>query len=168
MDLKVLQKFSYGVYLVGSRNSDAVNGQIANSLMQVSAEPPQVAVCIHHQNLTHQYISDSHAFSVSVLAKETPLKFIIPFGFKTGKDTEKFKNVDYGLSNGLPVLNEYCVGYLACNVQKQLDLATHTLFIGEVVDADIKDNSEPLTYSYYHKVKNGKVQRRAPTYFTEL
>jgi len=48
-----------------------------------------------------------------------------------------------------------------CKVVKKLDVGTHTIFVGEVVDADIVSSDEPMTYSYYHEVKRGTTPRSA-------
>lgn len=45
-----------------------------------------------------------------------------------------------------------------------MDAATHTMFVGEIVDAGVLKEVEPMTYAFYHKVKNGKAPKAAPTY----
>ena len=95
MDTRALHNISYGMYVVASRKGDKINGQIANTAIQVCSDPPTISVCINKENLTHDYILSSGAFSVSVLSKETPLSFIGRFGFKSGKDTDKFEGVNY-------------------------------------------------------------------------
>ncbi|GAH77431.1 unnamed protein product, partial [marine sediment metagenome] len=89
MDLKALYKISYGLYVISSRKEDRLNGQIANTLFQVTAEPPAVAVSINKENLTHQFMEKSRIFSASVLCEDTPLNFIGHFGFKSGRELDK-------------------------------------------------------------------------------
>ncbi|HDH63366.1 MAG TPA: flavin reductase, partial [Firmicutes bacterium] len=86
MDLKTLHKITYGLYLVTSKNGEKINGQIANTVFQVTSDPPRISVTINKKNLTHEFIEKSRVFAVSVLSKETPLKFIGNFGFKSGRD----------------------------------------------------------------------------------
>ncbi|HNQ97871.1 MAG TPA: flavin reductase family protein, partial [Treponemataceae bacterium] len=70
MGFPALRKISYGVYIVSSKKNDgAFNGQIANTVFQVTSEPAKIAVCINTRNLTHEFISESGVFSVSVLSK---------------------------------------------------------------------------------------------------
>ncbi len=95
MDKKPFHKISYGIYVICSKNGEKTNGQIATTLFQVTSEPPTIAVSINKQNLTHQYISESKVFTVSILDKKTQLPFIGTFGFKSGRDIDKFKNVTY-------------------------------------------------------------------------
>ena len=44
MNMGALHKLGYGVYVVTSKKGDRLNGQIANIVFQVTAEPPTVAV----------------------------------------------------------------------------------------------------------------------------
>ena len=48
-----------------------------------------------------------------------------------------------------------------------METETHTVFLGEVLDADVLKNEEPMTYAYYHKVVKGKSPKNAPTYIPE-
>jgi len=91
--------------------------------------------------------------------------FIGRFGFKCGRDIDKFDGIKYRLSpSGNPILEETSVAYLEIRVEKEVDMGTHTVFIGEIVDGDIMSDGEPMTYAYYHQVKKGKAPKAAPTY----
>ncbi len=169
MNLKALHKISYGLYIVASRKKDGnINGQIANTVFQVTADPPTIAVSINKQNLTHEFIKESRVFSVSILKKDTPLKFIGVFGFRTGKEAKKFENVKYKIGvTGAPIVLENTVGYIEAEVINSVDVGSHTIFIGRVVDAEVLSGEEPMTYAYYHEVKQGKTPERAATYIKE-
>ncbi len=166
MNLAALFKLSYGVYIVTSTNgSDKINGQIANTAIQTTSEPPGVSVTINKNNLTHAYISQSGVFAVSVLERDTPLHFIGQFGFKSGRDIDKFENVNYKKGEtGAPVVTDHTVAYYECKVVSQHDVGTHTIFVGQVVAAEILTDSEPMTYAYYHQVKRGTTPKNAPSY----
>ena len=161
---KVLSQLSYGLYIVSSRDGEKLNGQIVNSVFQVTAEPPKVAVSLHKSNLTHSYVEKSRVFSVSVLDQNAPMPFIGLFGFKCGRDVDKFNKISHKVSEGCPVLTENALSVFACKVISGLDIGTHTLFIGEVYDAETLKEGTPLTYNYYRNVKKGKTQKNATTY----
>ncbi len=86
MNIKALFKLGYGVYIVTSKKDNRINGQIANTVFQVTSDPPTIAVSINKNNLTHELIKASKVFAASVLCEETPLTFIGRFGFKSGRD----------------------------------------------------------------------------------
>ena len=166
MDSKTLHKISYGLYLICSKNGDNINGQITNALFQVTSQPPTIAVSINKQNLTHEYIKKSSCFTVSVLSENTPMNFIGNFGFKSGRDIDKFKNIEYKFGKEkVPIV--VMGNVLACIESKvidKVDVGTHTIFVGNVEDAEILSEDKPMTYEYYHEVKGGFSPKTAPTY----
>lgn len=165
MDRKALHKISYGLYIVTSRRGDEINGQIANTVMQTTSEPPMIAVCLNKQNLTHEFVKESGVVAVSVLAQDTPMQFIGRFGFKSGRDIQKFEGVNYKLGvTGAPIVLDHAVAFVEAEITESIGPGTHTLFVGNVVNAEILDDAEPMTYAYYHQVKRGKSPKTAPTY----
>lgn len=168
LDKTVFLKISYGLYIVSSKSGDKFNGQIANTVFQVTAEPPQIAVCINKQNLTHRFIQESKVFTVSILKQSAPVKFIGSFGFRSGREVDKFKDIEHKTGiTGVPVVTQNCMGYLECEVVGNTNAETHTVFIGRITDAQMTGEGEPMTYAYYHQVKNGKSPATAPTYIKE-
>ena len=168
MNMKAVQKICYGVYIISSKKDDKINGQIANTAFQITSDPPTVAVSINKQNLTHDYIASSRVFSVSILSEEAPMAFIGKFGFKSGRDTDKFADTKYRTATtGAPVVLEHTVAFIDCEVLSSTDVGTHTIFIGKVVDGDVLSDAEPMTYAYYHQIKGGKSPKTAPTYVAE-
>ena len=168
MNTKTLYKISYGLYVVSSKMGEKINGQIANTVFQITSQPPTIAVSINKENLTHEFIERSKVFTISILSEETPMKFIGHFGFKSGKELNKFKDVNYKVGvTGAPIVLENAIGYLEAELTSTLDAGMHTVFIGKVLDAEIINDKEPMTYAYYHKVKGGKAPKTAPTYIPE-
>jgi flavin reductase (DIM6/NTAB) family NADH-FMN oxidoreductase RutF len=169
MNPKVLHKISYGLYAVCSKNEDKINGQIANAILQVTAEPKTIAVSINKQNLTHNYIEKSKVFSVSVLSEKTSMKFIGTFGFKSGREINKFINVKYKIGKTkTPIILDNTLAYFESRLINKIDVGTHTIFIGNVEDGEILTEENPMTYDFYHKVKGGYSPKTAPTYSVEV
>ena len=165
MDPRTLHKISYGLYVVCSKNEDKINGQIANAIFQVTSKPPIVAISINKQNLTHDFIDKSKKFSISILSETTPMKFIGNFGFKSGRNIDKFKDVEYKLGKTkCPLVLDNSLACIEAKVIDKIDVGTHTIFIGKVEDAGIISEGKPMTYEYYHKVKGGVSPKTAPTY----
>jgi len=168
MNLKALHTISYGLYVIGSTKGDRLNAQIANTVIQVSSQPPLISVCINKENLTHEYIKSSGAFSVSVLSQETPLSFIGHFGFKSGRDMDKFEGVNYKIGQTqVPIVLDHTLAYMEARVTQQVDAGTHTVFIGQLVAAEVLREGAPMTYAYYHQVKRGTTPKTAPSYIEE-
>ncbi len=165
MNRKALHLISYGLYVITSTDGKALNGQIANTVMQVASRPPTVAVAINNENLTCEYIRKSRVFVASVLGTDTPMEVIGRFGFRSGRDIDKFERVRYKTdTTGAPIMLDHTLAYIEVAVAQEVDVGTHVIFIGEVVDADILKDGEPMTYAYYHQVIGGKTPDKATVY----
>lgn len=170
IDNRALFNLSYGMYIVSSHLDDKLNGQVANAVMQLTGDPVTIAVCLNKQNLTEACLASCGAFSVSVLEEDVPMTFIGQFGFKSGRDVDKFAGVDYTMGElGVPVVRQWCLSGFEARITDRLDVDTHMLFVGEVVSAETFKDGTPLTYANYHLVKKGKSPKTAPTFaFNQL
>ncbi len=169
MQLEALYKLSYGMYVVSSVKGKKFNGQIANTVFQMTPNPVTVAACINKKNLTHEFIEASGVFSVSVLERDTPMSFIGRFGFRSGRDFDKFDGINYEVGKtGSPVVIDNAVAFLEAEVVDKVDVGTHTLFVGRVVDAGILSDKEVMTYAYYHFVKRGKTPETASVFVEKV
>lgn len=166
MNKKALFDLSYGVYIVTSKDGTRDVGCVANSAMQVTSSPATVAVSINHDNFTNGAIKESGRFAVSIMPETASPSLIGTFGFKSSRDTDKFEGLPTLEKDGLHIIPT-AKSYLVCRVIDTLETSTHTVFLGEVEDADVLTDGEVMTYAYYHKVIKGKAPKNAPTYVEE-
>jgi ferric-chelate reductase [NAD(P)H] len=165
VDRKAFRDLSYGLYVVTSRDEGRLNGQVVNTVIQVTSDPPRVAVIINKKNLTHDYILKSKVFGVTVLEESAPMSFFGPFGFRSGRDVDKLAHIAFKQGvTGCPLLSEHALSVLEAEVFNQIDLGTHTIFIGNVVNSEVLKAGRPLTYHYYHETLKGKSPPNAPTF----
>jgi len=135
--------------------------------MQVTSSPATIAISINHDNFTNGCIKRTNKFAISILSETSTPSLIGTFGFKSGRDTDKFDHVSYEMKEDLPVIKDSC-GYIVCKVIDKMEAATHTVFLGEVIDGDLFSNpGQPMTYAYYHQVIKGKSPKNAPTYLPD-
>ena len=144
MDNKIFRSMSYGVYVAGTMDGQRPTGCIVNSVMQITSQPATVAISVNHDNYTNGCIVQSGFFSFSILAEDSDPGLIGGFGFQSGRDTDKFAGVDYEMAAGCPVVKDSC-GYVVCRVISTMETATHTVFLGEVVDGAIYEGSRKKT-----------------------
>lgn len=165
MKIKAFHKLSYGLYLIASEYQGQKAGYIANTAFQVTSSPPQLAISCHKDNFSAHVILDSGAFSLSVLKQAVNMKIVGDFGFMSSTDLNKFSGINYlkGAS-GSPVVTDSSVAWFDCKVVKSIDLGTHYLIIGEVIDSDILSDEEPLTYQYYREKYKMFSPKNSPTY----
>ena len=166
MNKNAFRQLSYGVYVVSTWDNGRPTGCTANSAMQITSDPATIAVSINHANQTNKCIQESGKFALSILGEHSAPGIIGTFGFKSGKDCNKFDEVEQVLKNYMPVVADACA-YIVCEVVDKMETSTHTVFLGKVLDADVLKQDDAMTYAYYHNVIKGKSPKNAPTYIAE-
>lgn len=166
MNKSAFYQLSYGVYVVSTWDKGRAVGCTANSAMQITSDPATVAVSINHDNYTNRCIQDTGKFAISILGEHSDPRIIGTFGFRSSADHDKFEEVDQVLKECMPVVQDACA-YIVCQVIDKMETATHTVFLGKVLDADMLKKDDPMTYAYYHNVIKGKSPKNAPTYIAE-
>ena len=145
-------RISYGLYIVTCKDGEKDNGLIINTVTQVTNAPNRIAVTINKENYSHDIIKNTGLMNVCCLNENTPFSVIENFGFKSGKNSNKFEGLAYWRSqNGLGVLKDNINSFFSLKTEQYIDLGTHGMFICSVELSETITDEEPLTYSYYHK-----------------
>jgi len=154
MNNSALFKIGYGLYILTAKDGDKENGCIINTLLQVTSSSPCVGVItVNKQNFTHDMIMKTREFNISILNIDTPFDVFKHFGFQSGRTVDKlsnYKNVVRS-SNSLVYLPEYSNAYLSFKVTDTIDFDTYSMFKAYIMDGDVINNTESVTYSYYQK-----------------
>lgn len=150
MDSRVLFNIGYGLYVVTTKDNND-NGCIINTVMQVTSDPCQIAIAVNKRNLTQQMISRTRKFNLSVLSEQASFDIFKHFGYQSGRDVDKFANFsDVKRSpNGLYYITQGTNSYMSAYVQHEMDLGTHSLFIGQLVAIESLSDEKSATYDYY-------------------
>lgn len=150
MNPKAFYSLSYGVFVLGSKSNGKINACITNTCMQVASEPTRVAISVLNRNLTCDMIKESGKFTLSILDSTCSFDLIKNFGMQSGRNADKFASFPYETNkNGVPYITKSTCSLLECKVLSKEDLGTHTLFIAEVVEAEVLNSNAPLTYADY-------------------
>jgi 4-nitrophenol 2-monooxygenase / 4-nitrocatechol 4-monooxygenase, reductase component len=139
---RVMGHFATGVTVITSiRTSGELHGLTANAFTSVSLIPPLLLVCIDKKAESYPCFDESKVFTVNVLAADQEAisrKFAV-----TGGD--KFTGVSYRIgANGAPILDG-ALAYLECRVTEKIDGGDHTIYIGEIEQAETKEG-KPLLF----------------------
>ena len=161
--------FPYPTVLVGAMVEGKPNFMTASWVGIACSEPPAISVAIRPERYTYKGVAEHMEFSINVpnsnLAKETDF-----CGIYSGRDhnKEELFNIFYGMVKHAPLIAE-CPLNLECKVIGHMDIGTHTLFIGEVMETHADDSTlvngkpninkvDPIIYAtgsrQYHKVGN--------------
>ena len=150
LDLTALFSIGYGLYVVTSNDGSKDNGLIVNTVSQLTSTPATVGVAINKGNYSHDVIKASGKMNVNCLTNSAPFSVFEAFGFKSGRDTNKFEGCEPLRSdNGLVFLPRYINSFMSLKVESYVDLDTHGLFICSVTEARVLSDKETMTYSYY-------------------
>ena len=128
MNKQAMFNLSYGLYILTAKDSQKDNGCIVNTVMQVTETPNQIIAAVNKLNYTHDLISKTGEFNVSILSQDSKFQTYKHWGFQSGTNA-----------------------FISAKVISVSDLGTHSLFLAEVTDSEILSDSESVTYSYYHK-----------------
>lgn len=158
-----MQKLSYGLFVVTSKNAKKQNGCITNTVMQVTTTPNVITLAVNKQNYTHDLIKESKVFNVSIISQKATFSLFKHFGFQTGREVDKFDTFkDYELAkNGVCYITEGVNAVISATVKEIIDLGTHSLFVADVIDEFMLDEVTPsATYAYYFQNIKPKPQAK--------
>lgn len=142
----LFRSLSNGVYIVTVQEEGQSNGVTTPWVTQLSYDPPMVMVAISPLRKCHEMITNSGQFAVNVLASEQ-VDVASRFGLTTGREMDKFEGVDPERTPaGNPLLSNV-VAYIDCELVKTVAVGDHSLFVGEVIGAEVLDLTlSPLTF----------------------
>lgn len=151
MDKKAMYKLSYGLFVLTAKEGNKDNGCIINTAIQAASEPNQLSVCVNKANYTHDMITRTGEFTVSVLSRNAGFDLFKRFGFQSGREVNKFEDyTEFSRgANGICYITEGTNAYISVKVNKTEDLGSHTMFIGEITDMEVLSDEPSVTYEYY-------------------
>ncbi|MBQ8088343.1 MAG: flavin reductase [Clostridia bacterium] len=143
-------KLSYGLFVLSAQDGKD-NGCIINTVTQITSTPNRISIAVNKANHTHDLIMKTGTFNVSILSTDAPFSVFERFGFQTGREVDKFAGF-YPIArseNGLIYLTAYTNAFLSGKVIQTYDYGTHTLFVADVTEGKVLNNTPSLTYAYY-------------------
>lgn len=147
---KITHKITQGVYVLTTKNG----GCVVDAVSQISAgDNPLISVAVMKNNYTNQLLKENSRFALSVLDKDVNPSIIETFGMNSMRDINKFGKVATTEVEDIKVIDD-SIGYMICEIVDSIDNDTHTLFIGRLIEADVYEDKEPMTYAFYQEHKN--------------
>lgn len=162
MDSETVNKVTWTIpnalALVGSASGEEWNGMTASWITQLSMEPVLIGIAVDNKAVTHRLITEGGSFSVNLWSSDDTRPFV-----KFSKPAERDGNTLNGRAvspgaTGAPIFDE-AIAWMECEVRQSHDMGTHTLFVGEVVDAGIRDEDSRAAAMSDTRMKYGGVKR---------
>ncbi len=150
-----MRQWTTGVTIVSAQHQGVQHGMTVSSFTSVSLTPPTVLISLEKKTRTHEFVTKSGFFGVSMLSSDQQ-DISDRFAGRHTEDLDRFAGLDTTtLISGVPFLSAG-LAYLDCQVITVHDSGTHTLFIGEVLSVRIGDPAAPLVYydQQYHQLQD--------------
>jgi flavin reductase (DIM6/NTAB) family NADH-FMN oxidoreductase RutF len=160
---KGMRHLAASVTLITTRHRDLRGGLTATAVCSVSAEPPQLLVCVNKSASAHDPIGHAGFFCVNILSPQHR-KIAERFAGMDGVEgDERFRDMGEWttLSTGAPVLLGCPVSF-DCKLVAELSAGTHTVYIGQIIDLALDPAAHPLLYADGAFV-HGEALKRAAT-----
>jgi len=146
----VTWKITQGMYVLTTENG----GCVVDAVSQVSAgDNPLISVAVMKKNYTNELLKNNTKFAISILSNDVNPEIIKTFGFNSARDINKFERTETIKVDGLEVIKD-SIGYMICEIVDSIDNDTHTLFIGKLIEGDILEEKETMSYAYYQEHKD--------------
>jgi flavin reductase (DIM6/NTAB) family NADH-FMN oxidoreductase RutF len=142
---KALRLFTYGLYIATTAAENGDTGAMTvNWTGQVSFEPRMLSLAVENDAHFLDVIRRSGVFAINVL-ESGQRELAGQFGRSTAKVGNKLQGYSYTPgTTGSPLLEE-ALASVECRVVHEQPAGDHTLFLGEVVDAHVNREGDPLT-----------------------
>ena len=143
----VFKSLTNGVYVVTVNANGESNGVTTPWVTQLSYEPPLVMVAISPVRKCHEMITSSGQFAVNVLGANQ-VELASRFGFTTGREVDKFEGISTQQTPATNPLLPDAFAYIDCELVETLSVGDHSLFIGQVVGAELLyPDGSPLIFN---------------------
>lgn len=141
---QALASLTTGIYVLTVEAGNHQHGMSSSWATQVSGEPVLVMAAVDQAHITHGLVMESKAFALNIVghnsvaledyfysSQSRRLDNLSPFDLETGR-------------TGTPLLRD-ALASLDCRLVSTHTAGDHTLFVGEVVEARVRDADRPLT-----------------------
>jgi len=137
----VMRRFAASVNVITSADGGKKNGMTATAVCSVSSDPPSALIIVNKSNRSHPIIAGTRAFAVNVLSSNQR-QIAAHFASKL---SDPFAEIPHSIGRtGCPIIAG-ADAHIECTLIEQLDVGTHTIFVGKIVAAGAS-SGEPLLY----------------------
>jgi len=140
---RVMGHFATGIGVITTHNkAGQIHGLTVNAFTSVSLVPPLCLICVDKKAESYASFEESKIFTVNFLAddqEDVSRRFAVSGG-------DKFTGVAYRLgANGAPILDG-TLGHLECRLTAVFDGGDHSIYLGEVEEAQTREGKPLLFY----------------------
>lgn len=156
---KITRKITQGMYVLTTQGG----GCIVDAVSQISAgEHPLISVAVMKTNYTNELMKTNDKFALSILGMNVNPNIIETFGLHSMRDIDKFENIETTKIENISIINN-TLGYMLLEKVDWIENDTHTLFIGKLIEGDVFEDAEAMSYNYYQDHKEELLKIKTET-----
>ncbi|MFI5427562.1 flavin reductase family protein [Aeromicrobium sp. UC242_57] len=145
-----LGRFASGVTVATTVLDGVDHAMTASAFTAVSLDPPLVLLCSHKTSRFHDAVLDSKIWGISILAEEG-MAASAWFAHKGRPLESQFEGIAHHRAESGVVLMDQSLAWLECTTETVVDAGDHTVLIGAVTGAGVRDDlDDPLLYYRSH------------------
>ncbi len=129
------------VYAITTALDGQRYGMIASAVSSLSFDPPSLLICVNRSASMHGALMEASHFCVNVLGRQH--RNVTDQFVRSGVD--RFAVGNWDVAHGVPVLAD-SQSSLVCRTAQRHEFGTHTILIGELVEAQHRKDELPLAY----------------------
>lgn len=138
-----MRRFASTVSIISVQSGSERHGTTATAVTSVSLDPPSLLVCINQDSRLHEFLRKEERFCVNVLqVGNLPVSRAFSSAISS---VERFAHGDWQADHGIPYLAD-AQANLFCVREVEVPYGSHTIFIGRVFDARVRNDIRPLLY----------------------
>ncbi|GAA5030421.1 flavin reductase [Marivirga lumbricoides] len=141
---QAFKKLTYGFYIMSSKYEEKIAAGTVSWVSQVSFEPPLIMAAVKKDIDLAKTVNKSGVFAINIIGK-AELKLIPEFSKDTLVENGKLNGEAFEEGETKSPLLTRLPAFLEAKVVETVDKGDHTIFIGEVVNAGVRNtDAEPL------------------------
>jgi flavin reductase (DIM6/NTAB) family NADH-FMN oxidoreductase RutF len=142
---QAMRAWTSGVTIVTALHNDEQHGMTVSSFTSIALEPPLVIISLQRDSRTHELVSQSNAFAITILGEDQQ-ELSDRFAGRIPDAEDRFADIETEtLVSGAPFIKGG-LAYMDCHVTQAILVGSNTLFLAEVVAARGNGEGQPLVY----------------------
>lgn len=147
-----MRRFASTVSVISTLKDGDRHAMTATAVTSLSMAPPSLLVCVYRESRFHNALHDQDLFCVNILHKDQADASQAFSKHATAADYGRFR---WSEDNGFCFLTG-AQAIIFCKNTLQVPFGSHTIFIGTVLRADVRDSDATLIF------QNGRYGCHAP------
>jgi flavin reductase (DIM6/NTAB) family NADH-FMN oxidoreductase RutF len=139
---RAMRRFAATVSVISVRQGGERHAMTATAVTSLSMAPPSLLACVNGTSRFHRVLAAEELFCVNVLYKD---QAILSHAFSRRPSSEEQERISWVDDGDFSYLSD-AQAVVLCRKAQQVPFGSHTIFIGTVAGATVRDDVAPLIF----------------------